>query len=132
MPRVTFTDPEIGAVGLTEAAARDAGIDVAVVIKRVPATFRGWIHGSAGQGVIKLVAERSSGILIGATSAGPHGGEVLGALALAVHARLPLATLRNMIFPYPTFYGGIGEAIGAYGRGIMPIFDPDTEPLLEP
>src|SRR5690606_37618979 len=44
LPRVTFTDPEVGSVGMSEAAARDAGIDVAVGLTAVPTTARGWLH----------------------------------------------------------------------------------------
>ena len=49
---------------------------------------------------------------------------MLGLLSLAVHARVPLAELRSMIYAFPTFYGGIGEAVGAYGRGLAVAFDP--------
>jgi pyruvate/2-oxoglutarate dehydrogenase complex dihydrolipoamide dehydrogenase (E3) component len=124
IPRVTFTDPEVGAVGMTEAIARDAGIDVVTVVKSVPNTFRGWLHATA-DGVIKLVINRDTGTLVGATSVGPHGGEVLGLLTLAVHEQTPLSSLQEMIYPYPTFHGGIGEAVGAYGRGVGTVLDPD-------
>jgi len=123
VPRVTFTDPEVGAVGSSEAAARGAGRDVVTVVKQLPATFRGWLHG-AGGGIVKLVADRETGVVIGATVVGPRGGEVLGLLGLAVHARIPLAELRSMIYAFPTFYGGIGEAVGAYGRGLATVLDP--------
>jgi pyruvate/2-oxoglutarate dehydrogenase complex dihydrolipoamide dehydrogenase (E3) component len=123
VPRVTFTDPEVGSVGMTEAQAREAGIDVIVVVKQLPASFRGWLHGSQ-QGVIKLVADRRTGLLVGATTAGPRGGDMLGLLALAMHARVPLAELQSMIYAFPTFYGAIGEAIGAYGRGLSTVIDP--------
>lgn len=126
IPRVTFTDPEVGAVGMTEAAARAAGRAVVAVVKSVPSTFRGWLHAASG-GVIKLVVDREAGVLLGATAAGPHAGELLGMLGLAVHARLPLAELRSMIYAFPTFYGGIGEAIGAYGRGLTTVLDPGYE-----
>ncbi|QYG95141.1 NAD(P)/FAD-dependent oxidoreductase [Iamia sp. SCSIO 61187] len=111
LPRVTFTDPEVGAVGRTEADAREAGIDVAVGVAQVPSSARGWIHKAGNEGFIKLVADRERGVLVGATSAGPVGGEVLGHLALAVHARVPLATLRTMIYAYPTFHRGIEDAL---------------------
>jgi pyruvate/2-oxoglutarate dehydrogenase complex dihydrolipoamide dehydrogenase (E3) component len=129
LPRVTFTDPEIGSVGLTEAAARAAGLDVAVTVKPLAATFRGWLHGPGNAGLIKLVADRSAGVLVGATAAGPHGGEVLGMLSTAVHARVPIADLRRMIYAYPTFHGGVGEALGAYALGIGKVLDPDAETL---
>jgi pyruvate/2-oxoglutarate dehydrogenase complex dihydrolipoamide dehydrogenase (E3) component len=126
VPRVTFTDPEVGAVGITEAEARAAGIDVIVAVKQLPATFRGWIHG-ATTGVIKFVADRETGLLVGATAAGPNGGEMLGMLSVAVHARVPLSELRSMIYPFPTLYGSIGEAIGAFGRGLSTVLDPDYD-----
>jgi pyruvate/2-oxoglutarate dehydrogenase complex dihydrolipoamide dehydrogenase (E3) component len=128
LPRVTFTDPEVGSVGMTEAEARNAGLDLVVTAKPVPATFRGWLHGPGNGGVIKLVADRDTGVLVGATSVGPRGGDVLGMLATAVHAQVPLATLQHMIYAYPTFYGGIGEALGAYGRGIGKVIDPAAAP----
>ncbi|GMQ86547.1 MAG: NAD(P)/FAD-dependent oxidoreductase [Acidimicrobiia bacterium] len=128
LPRLTFTDPEIGSVGMTEDQAREAGIDVVVTVKQVPATFRGWLHGPGNEGIIKLIADRNAGILVGATSMGPRGGEVLAMLSTAIHASVPLATLQNMIYAYPTFYGGVGETLGAYGRGIGKVIDPDATP----
>jgi hypothetical protein len=50
-------------------------------------------------------------MLIGATSAGPPDGEVLGALAVAVHAQVPVAMLSQMIYAYPTFHRAIEDAI---------------------
>lgn len=110
-PRVTFTDPEIGAVGLTEAQARDQGIAVATGFATTASSTRGWIHKAGNDGFIKVVADTDRGVLVGATSAGPVGGEVLGALAVAVHAETPVETLRNMIFAYPTFHRGISDAL---------------------
>lgn len=112
VPRVTFTDPEVGAVGLTEAKARAAGVSVVTAIKPVPQTARGWIHGSGNDGVIKLVADADRRILVGATSTGPHGGETLGLLELAVHSAVPVDELRRMVYAYPTFYRGIQDALG--------------------
>jgi pyruvate/2-oxoglutarate dehydrogenase complex dihydrolipoamide dehydrogenase (E3) component len=126
LPRVTFTDPEVGSVGMSEAGVRAAGLEVVVAVKQLPATFRGWLHAS-GNGIIKLIADRKSGVLVGATTVGPHGGEMLGLLSLAVHARLTLADLRSMIYAFPTFYGAIGEAVGAYGRGLATVLDPDYQ-----
>jgi pyruvate/2-oxoglutarate dehydrogenase complex dihydrolipoamide dehydrogenase (E3) component len=114
VPRVTFTDPEVGAVGLTEAAAREQGIRVRIGIAQVPSTARGWLH--RAEGVIKLVEDADRGVLVGATSAGPVGGEVLGALAVAVHAQVPTAELGRMIWAYPTFHRGIEDALRALAR----------------
>jgi pyruvate/2-oxoglutarate dehydrogenase complex dihydrolipoamide dehydrogenase (E3) component len=48
---------------------------------------------------------------VGATSMGPAGGEVLGALAVAVHARVPVEVLAQMIYAYPTFHRAIDDAL---------------------
>jgi pyruvate/2-oxoglutarate dehydrogenase complex dihydrolipoamide dehydrogenase (E3) component len=117
---------------MSEAAARAAGLDVAVTVKDLPATFRGWIHGTGNAGLIKLVADLRAGVLVGATSVGPHGGEVLGLLTAAVHAKIPLEDLRRMIYAFPTFHGGVGEALGAYARALVQVLDPEAELLLQP
>jgi len=123
VPRVTFTDPEIGAVGLTEREARERGLTVRTSVKQVPETARGWIHKAGNDGFIKLVEDCDRGVLAGATSAGPWGGEVLGALVVAVHAAVPVRRLREMIYAYPTFHRGIEDALaglGPQGRGWCP------------
>lgn len=111
VPRVTFTDPEIGSVGLTEQGARDAGLDVRVGMAQVPQTARGWIHKAGNEGIIKLVADGERGVLVGATAMGPTGGEVLGMLTLAVHAATPVDVLQRMLYAYPTFHRGIEDAL---------------------
>ena len=57
VPRVTFTDPEVGAVGLTEAQANDDGLDVRVGRADLATTSRGWIHRTGNAGIVKLVAD---------------------------------------------------------------------------
>jgi pyruvate/2-oxoglutarate dehydrogenase complex dihydrolipoamide dehydrogenase (E3) component len=115
VPRVTFTDPEIGSVGLTEAQAREQGLTVRTGFAKVPESARGWIHQAGNDGFIKLVADADRGILVGATSAGPVGGEVLSMLTLAVHARVPVRRLGQMIYAYPTFHGAIQSAVQSLG-----------------
>jgi pyruvate/2-oxoglutarate dehydrogenase complex dihydrolipoamide dehydrogenase (E3) component len=116
VPRVTFTDPEVGSVGLTEAAARAQGIDVRTGSAPVSKSARGWIHKAGNDGFIKLVEDAGRGCLVGATSCGPVGGEVLGLLTLAVHEAVPTEHLRHMIYAYPTFHRGILDAIAALAR----------------
>ncbi|HET7763447.1 MAG TPA: NAD(P)/FAD-dependent oxidoreductase [Phycicoccus sp.] len=111
VPRVTFTDPEVGAVGMSEQQARDAGLEVRVGRAPLAESTRGWIHGPGGDGLVKLVEDRSAGHLVGATSVGPTGGEVLSMLATAVHARVPTAVLREQILAYPTFHRAVGTAL---------------------
>ena len=108
---MTFTDPEVGAVGLTEEQARDAGLPVRIGLAQVASSARGWIHKAGNDGFIKLIEDTNRGILVGATSAGPCGGEVLAALTLAVHSEVPTERLRHMIYAYPTFHRGIEDAL---------------------
>lgn len=111
VPRVTFTDPEVAAVGLTERAARDAGVTVRTGSADLATSARGWIHGDAGHGLIKVVADADRGVLVGATSIGPCGGEVLSMLTLAVHAGVPIDRLADMIYAYPTFHRAVQDAV---------------------
>jgi pyruvate/2-oxoglutarate dehydrogenase complex dihydrolipoamide dehydrogenase (E3) component len=111
VPRVTFTDPEIGSVGLSTSQAREAGLRVRTGISQLPYSARGWIHKAGNDGFIKVVCDADRDVLVGATSAGPCGGEVLSALAVAVRAEVPVATLRNMPYAYPTFYRAIEDAL---------------------
>ncbi|SNT44950.1 Pyruvate/2-oxoglutarate dehydrogenase complex, dihydrolipoamide dehydrogenase (E3) component [Asanoa hainanensis] len=113
VPRVTFTDPEVGTVGLTEAEARDRGMNVRVGQTDLTTSSRGWIHKEGNAGLIKLIADGD--LLVGATSVGPMGGEVLSMLTLAVHARVPLPQLRSMIYAYPTFHRAVEDALRNLG-----------------
>jgi pyruvate/2-oxoglutarate dehydrogenase complex dihydrolipoamide dehydrogenase (E3) component len=102
VPRVTFTDPEIGSVGITEAQARERGIDVQVASADVATSARGYIH-DARHGVVKLVADRSARVLVGATIVSPRAGEMLGELTLAIRAGIPLDVLDDTLQAFPTF-----------------------------
>jgi pyruvate/2-oxoglutarate dehydrogenase complex dihydrolipoamide dehydrogenase (E3) component len=109
VPHTTFTDPEVAGVGLTEAAARAAGLSVQVGSTDLAQSSRGFTHGPGAEGLVKLVAH--DGVLVGATVVGPAGGEILSMLTLAVHARIPVATLKTMIYAYPTFHRAIESAL---------------------
>jgi pyruvate/2-oxoglutarate dehydrogenase complex dihydrolipoamide dehydrogenase (E3) component len=111
VPRVTFTDPEVGSVGITEAQARDRGMNVRVGMAEIPHSSRGFIHKLGNTGLIKLIEDADRGVLVGATSAGPTGGEVLSALVVAVHAEVPTERLRQLIYAYPTFHRAIEAAV---------------------
>lgn len=115
MSRATFTDPEVGSVGFTEQAAKDKGINVEAIVQNVAHTARGWLHGPGNEGVIKIVIDVDRDVVIGASTAGPHGGEMIAMLALAVHAEVPVSKLRSMIYAYPTFWRGIEDALNQRG-----------------
>ncbi|MGH2747617.1 MAG: dihydrolipoyl dehydrogenase family protein [Actinomycetota bacterium] len=116
VPRVTFTDPEVAAVGLTEAQARKIDLRVKTGVSQTASSARGWIHGpGAEHGVIKLVGDADRDILVGGSVMGPAAGEVLGLLVLAVKERVPVAKLRELIYPYPTFVRGLEDALRELG-----------------
>jgi pyruvate/2-oxoglutarate dehydrogenase complex dihydrolipoamide dehydrogenase (E3) component len=108
---VTFTDPEIGRVGRTEADARAGGLNVRVGRQQIGSNSRGWIHGPGNDGYVKLVEDADRGVLVGATVASPYGGELLGLLTLAVHAEVPVRTLATMHYAFPTLHRAVLEAV---------------------
>ena len=110
VPRVTYTDPEIASVGLSEAAARARGIDLVVVRADPAETARGYIHDFHG-GVVKLVADRARGVLIGATLVTPRAGEIVGELVLAIKLRTPLKALADVMHPFPAFNRVLGATL---------------------
>ena len=127
IPRVVFTEPEVGSVGMTESEARDAGRDVVTAVKRLPATFAGMVHWME-RGILKVVVDRESGLLLGATVAGQQAGNMLGLLNLAVHARVPLEKLRTMMYGFPALYSALGEGLGGYApSGVISVMDPEYE-----
>ena len=110
VPRVTYTDPEVASVGLSEAAARAKRIDVVVATADPANTARGYIH-DFHAGALKLVADREREVLIGATLVTPRAGEILGELILAIKLGTPLQTLADVIHPFPAFNRVLGEAL---------------------
>jgi pyruvate/2-oxoglutarate dehydrogenase complex dihydrolipoamide dehydrogenase (E3) component len=109
----TFTDPEVGRVGMSEQQARDAGRRVRVGAEPIASSTRGWIHGPGNDGFVKLVEDADRGVLVGATVVSPYGGELLGLLTLAVHAEVPVSTLASMHYAYPTLHRAVLDAVRA-------------------
>ena len=122
LPRVTFTDPEVGAVGLTESQARKQSLRIRTGYSPLSDSTRGFIHGPGNDGFIKLIEDADSGVLIGGTTSGPSGGEMLSMLSVAVAGKVPTERLRHMIWAYPTFHRGIEGALQA-------LAEPATEPV---
>jgi pyruvate/2-oxoglutarate dehydrogenase complex dihydrolipoamide dehydrogenase (E3) component len=110
VPRVTFTDPEVASVGVSEATARAGGIDVVVASADTAETARGYIHDFHG-GMMKLVGDKKRGVLIGATLVSPRAGEILGELVLAVKVGTPLRVLADVIHPFPAFNRVLGASL---------------------
>ena len=119
VPRVTYTDPEVASVGFSEAGARARGIDVVVATADPAEAARGQIHDFHG-GALKLVADRSRGVLIGATLVTPRAGEILGELVLAIKLATPLQTLADVIHPFPAFNRVLGASLGELAAKLTP------------
>lgn len=106
MPGVTFTDPQAASVGLTEAAARDLGIEVRTSVLPLDAVPRA-LAARDTRGLIKLVAEVGSDRLIGAHILAPEGGEAIQTAVLAIKHGMTVRQLADTIFPYLTTVEGL-------------------------
>ncbi len=99
--QVVFTRPEVAAVGLTEAKARAAGLDVRVVTVSFDSTA-GAVFSSEEPGSACLVVDEARGVLVGATFVGPEVAEMLHAATIAVVGQVPLTRLWHAVPAYPT------------------------------
>jgi pyruvate/2-oxoglutarate dehydrogenase complex dihydrolipoamide dehydrogenase (E3) component len=109
---VTYSDPEVGRVGMTESEALEAGITIRTGTAKIASSTRGWIYGTDNDGLVKLVEDAERGVLVGATVVSPHGGEIIALLTLAVHAQVPTSTLASMHYVYPTLHRTVLDAVG--------------------
>ncbi|PZV02249.1 MAG: pyridine nucleotide-disulfide oxidoreductase [Leptolyngbya sp.] len=100
IPWATFTDPELARVGLTEAQARQRYSDVYVLKQDFAGVDRALAE-AAGQGFAKIIT-RSSGEILGAHLVGPHAGELIHEIVLAMSNNLKVGALTSMIHIYPT------------------------------
>jgi pyruvate/2-oxoglutarate dehydrogenase complex dihydrolipoamide dehydrogenase (E3) component len=112
LPRVTYTGPELAQVGMTEAEARDAGLDPRPFRFPLPETDRGIAEGLE-EGLVKLVVS-PKGRLLGAGVLGPHAGEMAGMFGLMIGRKLPLSALAGLVLPYPTLAEAAKRAAGDF------------------
>jgi glutathione reductase (NADPH) len=108
LPSGGFTDPDHAGVGVSEAQARDQGLDCVVAVARYSDLERAIID-SRTAGFLKLIAD-STGRIIGANGTGENAVEVMQAVATAMAAGATAATLASVRFAYPTYTAIIGEA----------------------
>jgi len=101
-PRVTFTDPQVAAVGYTLEAARDAGIDAEAIDAPSDGTAGASFIGKDAGGTTRFVIDRENGLLIGATFVGPGVAEQLHAATVAVAGKVPLDLLDLATPAFPT------------------------------
>ena len=102
VPQVTFTDPEIASVGLTESGARNKGIDVETVEYDLAALAGTSLLRDDYEGRAKLVIDRARDVIVGATFVGPEVAELVHAATIAVVGQVPMETLWHAVPSYPT------------------------------
>jgi pyruvate/2-oxoglutarate dehydrogenase complex dihydrolipoamide dehydrogenase (E3) component len=115
LPRVTFTDPELAQVGLTDAQARDAGIDYEMVRFDLSRLDRAVTEGEA-RGFVQLLIEPGRGRIIGATLLGHNAGELVAIVAMAMKHRIGLKQLLATVHAYPTMAEALKMAAGEWRR----------------
>lgn len=103
IPRVVFLEPEIAAVGLTAAAAREQGLEVRTTTLELIGTDRTETFGRGLEGGVGLVLDAGSDELVGAWAVGPDAGEWIHTPALAIKASIPLSVLEDFVPQFPTF-----------------------------
>lgn len=99
---MTFTDPQLAAVGRTERQARGAGIDVRTVGYDAGATAAGALAGKGVHGTAQLVLDQARRVVVDATFVGPGAGELLHAATIAIVGEVPLDTLWHAVPAFPT------------------------------
>lgn len=117
VPAVVFTDPEIAYVGLTEAQAREAGYEPVVSRQNFVAVGRALTMGES-DGLVKLVADKQSGLLLGAQMIGPEVSELIGEITLAIEMGALVEDVALTPHYHPTLSEGILEAAHALVQSI--------------
>jgi len=108
-PRGTFCAPEVGSVGLTEKEARAKGFEVGVG-KAAYSYFGKALVSGDSEGLVKIVADKKSGLVLGGHVVGQAAAELVHEIALAMYAKIPYAKIAEMIHVYPTYSEAIGGA----------------------
>jgi dihydrolipoamide dehydrogenase len=115
---VTYCEPGIGSVGLTEAQARAQGYQVKVGKFPFVANSKASIAGHH-EGFVKVVADEKYGEILGVHVIGPHGYELVAEAVAAIEAEATVDVMMSTIHAHPTLYEAVGEAFNAvYGLAI--------------
>ena len=115
VPRVTFTDPQVSAVGLTEAQAREAGIAVRTVSHGTGAVAGAYTLGNGSSGTSLLVVDEARRVIVGATFTGPSTQELLHAATIAIAGEVTLDRLWHAVPSFPTVSEVWLRLLEAYG-----------------
>jgi len=118
VPRCTYTEPEIGSVGLTEAQARAQGHDVRVGSFPFRALARARMAGET-DGFVKIVAEKKYDEILGVHIIGPRATELVAEAVMALRMEVTVEELIKTIHAHPTMSEAVGEAAhAAHGAAI--------------
>jgi dihydrolipoamide dehydrogenase len=101
-PRVTFTDPQVAAIGKTLDQAREAGIDTKAVDVPTDGTAGASFQGKDTGGTSRIVVDEARGVIVGATFTGYDTADFLQAATVAIVGEVPLSKLRHAVAAYPT------------------------------
>ena len=112
IPRVTFCSPQVASIGLTEAQAHAAGIQVKVGEFPLAAAGAATVYGDRS-GLIKIVGDATTGQIVGAHAIGPKAGDLIAELAVAKSAGIGYAQLARIIHAHPTISEAVMEAARA-------------------
>jgi pyruvate/2-oxoglutarate dehydrogenase complex dihydrolipoamide dehydrogenase (E3) component len=115
IPWCTYTDPEIAHVGLSEHEARAKGIDVDVLVQELSEVDRAVLDDEA-EGFVKVLVQRGTDRIVGATIVAAHAGDLIAELTLAMTGKLGLRTIARTIHPYPTQAEAIKKLGDAHNR----------------
>jgi len=118
MPWVTYTDPEIAHVGMYEHEARSQDVEMEIIKIPFPSVDRAIVDG-ATEGFIKILHQKGSDRILGATIVAPHAGEMISEITTAIVNKIGLNGLSSVIHPYPTQAEGIKKAADAYRRTLL-------------
>jgi pyruvate/2-oxoglutarate dehydrogenase complex dihydrolipoamide dehydrogenase (E3) component len=110
VPRVTFCDPEVASVGVTEREARDDGHDAISSVVRFDDNERSHIEGDT-YGLVKLIADRHTGELLGGHIVGEEAGALIHQVVLMMVARTTAASVAGAIHAYPTLSESVKGAL---------------------
>ena len=143
-PRVVFTDPQVGAVGLTLAAAEQRGLRVRAVDVATGGNAGGSFVGRGAAGTARIVVDEDRGVLVGATITGPEVAEAIHAATIAVAGEVPLTTLWHAVPSFPTRSRALAPPAGGLravsghrlaqvnvSRLLAPLDDPRLAPFVE-
>jgi mercuric reductase len=117
MPSVTFTDPQVAHVGLTEQQAKRAGFDTKTSILPVTHVPRA-IAALNTKGVIKLIADKQTDVLLGAHICATEAGDSIQTAVLAIKHQMTAAELGSTIFPYLTMVEGLKLAAQTFDKDV--------------